>query len=138
MAKKPDRVGGIPRRGFLQLAAGAAAASAFGTVTGCGPSEEGAQVVELKLDELPVGTRVVVLLGELPVEVRRTDSGVFGRSLWCTHMGCAVRWMEDRQVYFCPCHEGVYDSEGKPRSGPPTTSLRDVPVVLEGESILVG
>jgi menaquinol-cytochrome c reductase iron-sulfur subunit len=24
----------------------------------------------------------------------------------CTHLGCRVRWISDRQELFCPCHNG--------------------------------
>src|SRR5205085_1049475 len=36
----------------------------------------------------------------------------------CTHLGCGVRWEEGKKQFHCPCHGGVFDSEGKPVSGP--------------------
>ena len=36
----------------------------------------------------------------------------------CTHLGCGVRWEEEGKRFLCPCHGGVFDSEGNPVSGP--------------------
>ena len=36
----------------------------------------------------------------------------------CTHLACRVRWIADREQFFCPCHNGVFDKEGNVVSGP--------------------
>ena len=41
----------------------------------------------------------------------------------CTHLGCRVRWIEDKQGFYCPCHNGVFDKDGKVVSGPPPRPL---------------
>jgi len=41
----------------------------------------------------------------------------------CTHLGCRVRWIADQQTFFCPCHNGVFDKDGKVVSGPPPRPL---------------
>jgi Rieske Fe-S protein len=41
----------------------------------------------------------------------------------CTHLGCRVRWINDRQEFFCPCHNGVFDQLGAVVSGPPPRPL---------------
>lgn len=41
----------------------------------------------------------------------------------CSHLGCRVRWIEDREEFFCPCHNGVFDRDGKVVSGPPPKPL---------------
>jgi len=37
----------------------------------------------------------------------------------CPHLGCRVHWESQNDRFFCPCHNGAFDSEGKPVSGPP-------------------
>ncbi len=37
----------------------------------------------------------------------------------CPHLGCQVRWEEQNNRFFCPCHSGVFDPSGKAISGPP-------------------
>jgi menaquinol-cytochrome c reductase iron-sulfur subunit len=41
----------------------------------------------------------------------------------CTHLGCRARWIEDQQIFFCPCHNGVFDKNGEVVSGPPPRAL---------------
>ncbi len=41
----------------------------------------------------------------------------------CTHLGCRVRWLAEQKSFFCPCHNGVFDKDGKVVSGPPPRAL---------------
>jgi Rieske Fe-S protein len=41
----------------------------------------------------------------------------------CAHLGCPVRYIQASQVFVCPCHGGVYDSQGKVQGGPPVRPL---------------
>ena len=41
----------------------------------------------------------------------------------CTHLGCPVRWFPQSQLFMCPCHGGVYYSDGSRASGPPPRGL---------------
>jgi len=89
------------------------------------------------LDSLPLGERVRVLHGETPVELIRSVDGVRARSLWCTHYGCEVVWSGEDNAYLCPCHDGVFDAEGRVVSGPPPRSLRRMTVRVENGSVLL-
>ena len=55
----------------------------------------------------------------------------------CTHLGCRVRWISDREEFFCPCHNGVFDKEGKVVSGPPPRPLDRYEVKVEDDQLLV-
>ena len=44
-------------------------------------------------------------------------------SLHCTHLGCPVRWLQDAELFMCPCHGGVYYKDGRVASGPPRHPL---------------
>src|SRR5579875_2688947 len=46
-------------------------------------------------------------------------------SEYCQHLGCPVRWNADAQLFFCPCHGGVYYANGSVAAGPPPPSLRE-------------
>ncbi|MDH5642153.1 MAG: ubiquinol-cytochrome c reductase iron-sulfur subunit, partial [Nitrospira sp.] len=37
----------------------------------------------------------------------------------CPHLGCKVHWQAAQNRFFCPCHNGVFDPEGKATEGPP-------------------
>ncbi len=41
----------------------------------------------------------------------------------CTHLGCPVRWLQDADLFMCPCHGGVYYSDGRVAAGPPPRAL---------------
>ena len=41
----------------------------------------------------------------------------------CTHLGCPVRWIEEKGEILCPCHGGFYDINGKVTGGPPPRDL---------------
>lgn len=41
----------------------------------------------------------------------------------CTHLGCHVRWIADKNEFECPCHNGVYAKDGTVISGPPPHPL---------------
>jgi Rieske Fe-S protein len=41
----------------------------------------------------------------------------------CTHLGCPFNWDEDGSKFVCPCHNGVFDEEGRVLGGPPPRPL---------------
>jgi Rieske Fe-S protein len=56
--------------------------------------------------------------------VRGEDGRMVAYSQVCTHLSCAVVYRPDRNVLFCPCHQGVFSTaEGVPTAGPPTRRL---------------
>ncbi|MGB5660004.1 MAG: ubiquinol-cytochrome c reductase iron-sulfur subunit [Thermoanaerobaculia bacterium] len=124
----------FPRRGLLKVLGGAAGVAAVTQLTGlsgCGPKvAEPPPVAEVPLASLPEGERVRVMMGVTPIEVTRTGDEVTAHSLWCTHLGCEVKWNGERKKYFCPCHEGVYNAKGFPISGPPPRPLDQLQVTV--------
>jgi len=41
----------------------------------------------------------------------------------CAHLGCPVRYIQASAKFVCPCHGGVYDSQGLVLGGPPVRPL---------------
>ena len=66
----------------------------------------------------PTGVRIVI--------ARQADEGVkedfVALSSVCPHLGCQVHWEPHNNRFFCPCHNGVFDPQGKPVSGPPAAA----------------
>lgn len=61
--------------------------------------------------------------------LRREDGEKFiAFSVNCTHLGCPVRWLPDADLFMCPCHGGVFYSDGRVASGPPGRPLFRYPV----------
>jgi len=55
----------------------------------------------------------------------------------CTHLGCTVFWHPEKGLFECPCHAGVFDSDGVPISGPPQRPLKRYPILLRQGKIFV-
>ena len=52
----------------------------------------------------------------------------------CPHLGCRVHWEPQNDRFFCPCHLGTFDPEGRPTGGPPLAAnqaLPDYPLRVE-------
>jgi Rieske Fe-S protein len=77
--------------------------------------------------ESPTGVRVAI--------ARRLTDGAgpapksedfLALSSVCPHLGCRVHWEPHNQRFFCPCHNGVFDAQGKPVSGPPKVAEQEL------------
>ena len=92
-----------------------------------------------QLGDLPDGAaRVVSDLRGVPVQLVREGDRIHALSTVCTHLGCRVHWEADRQRFFCPCHNGIFDRQGRVVSGPPPRPLDRYEVeVLAGAVYLV-
>ena len=62
---------------------------------------------------------------------RRSRDGVAGDfialSSTCPHLGCRVSWRASERCFFCPCHNGYFDSDGHPTGGPPEKAHQALP-----------
>ena len=66
---------------------------------------------------------------------RRRPTDFPGSSSVCPHLGCRVHWEPQNDRFFCPCHLGTFDPEGRPTAGPPLAanqSLPEYPLKVEG------
>lgn len=68
---------------------------------------------------------------------REGESSFTCFSVDCTHLGCPVRWEPEAEMFFCPCHGGVYYSNGDVAAGPPPDPLQQYPVRLNGDVVEV-
>ena len=57
--------------------------------------------------------------------------------LACTHFGCIVKWREEEQDFYCPCHSGRFAPDGTVISGPPPKPLVELKVTQEGGDLFV-
>ncbi len=100
------------------------------------------------LDQFQPGTTTLVAISDptpLPwagvtartaAWVRREQGDRFiAFSVNCTHLGCPVRWLPDADLFMCPCHGGVFYSDGQVASGPPGRRLSQYPVRVHGGAV---
>lgn len=58
----------------------------------------------------------------------------------CPHLGCKVHWEGPSNRFFCPCHNGIFDPNGKAISGPPADakqSLSKYPLKIEKDILYI-
>ncbi len=69
------------------------------------------------------------ITGQTAVWLRRDSESQFvAFAVNCTHLGCPVRWEAGAELFLCPCHGGVYYSDGSVAAGPPPRALNRYPV----------
>jgi len=72
--------------------------------------------------------------------IMRDDTGLRAFSTSCPHLGCKVHWEGDKNEFYCPCHKGIFNSQGTAISGPPADahqSLKKVSVEVDEKSQIV-
>lgn len=96
------------------------------------------QVLSAALADVPDGGSLLSrdLANQKFLLVRNGDQ-IRAFSTTCTHLGCQVFWKPEDKTFICPCHNAVFDGDGKPVLGPPPTPLAQYPVEIRGSSIFV-
>ena len=87
--------------------------------------------------DIPVGKAKEITLGKKPAFVVRLEDGYKVFSGVCTHLGCIVRWEEEKSRFYCPCHQGIFDKSGKVTDGPPPRPLDEYRVEIERNMVFV-
>jgi nitrite reductase/ring-hydroxylating ferredoxin subunit len=116
-------------------AGGAGGRSGNGSAGDSGGSGSGGATVAASA--VPVGGGTI--LKDAEVVVTQPAKGQFKAfSAICTHQGCLVGTVQDRQI-ICPCHGSRFSiTTGKPLSGPATTPLPPKKVSVQGGDVEVG
>jgi Rieske Fe-S protein len=95
-------------------------------------------VLAANASELPPGSGKVFPLGARPAILVHTPNDKWRAfSARCTHLSCTVRYRQDLNMIWCPCHDGRFDLTGKNVGGPPPRPLPEHSVVLKGEEVYV-
>lgn len=76
--------------------------------------------------------------GEIACWVRNVDDHTFQVfAVNCAHLGCPVRWFPQSGLFMCPCHGGVYYSDGSRASGPPERGLFEYVYKVEQGNLMI-
>jgi menaquinol-cytochrome c reductase iron-sulfur subunit len=102
------------------------------------------------LDIFQVGQTVEVTFADpspLPWAGQAANTAVWVRRLGtqnflafavnCTHLGCPVSWQAQANLFLCPCHGGVYYSDGTVAGGPPPRALFQYDTRIQGNSLQI-
>ena len=86
----------------------------------------------------PVVTPADGETANIPCWVRNVDGQKFQVfAINCAHLGCPVRWFPQSGLFMCPCHGGVYYSDGSRASGPPERGLFEYRYKIEQGKLLI-
>ena len=69
--------------------------------------------------------------------IYKDKNNIFAINLHCKHLGCLVNWIEEKEVFLCPCHKSKYDKMGNVIRGPAKESLTRKKVIKKGEEYLI-
>ena len=78
--------------------------------------------------EFPSGLKVTIKrTASADASRPATESDFIALSSVCPHLGCRVHWEAANDRFFCPCHNGEFDPEGKATGGPPKAANQHLP-----------
>ncbi len=146
---KARPAGRLNRRDFLAASGGVAAGAVVASAL---PSAAAAQakdypVIDIAaLDELAPGTEmpfeypdanspaVLVRLQDAAEGGIGPDKSIVAFSLLCTHKGCPLNYLADRQMLVCPCHWSSFDPAkgGRIIIGQASQALPQISLKVEG------
>jgi cytochrome b6-f complex iron-sulfur subunit len=66
------------------------------------------------------------------------DGSLQAFSLVCTHLACTVAWKPEKKEFYCPCHDAIFDAQGRVLSGPPSSPLERWNVQVKNDKVLIG
>jgi Rieske Fe-S protein len=75
--------------------------------------------------------------GKLGFFYKKSDNTTFALKGVCTHMECNVTYKPEVKKFYCACHKGWFDEDGKNIEGPPPKPLEFFDVKIEGEKLIV-
>lgn len=88
--------------------------------------------------DVPVGGAHKVTNSDVAdtVWVTQLQSGQFkALDATCPHQGCAVDFVSASEGFVCPCHQSRFDATGKVVTGPASSDLSPIAVVVDGKDI---
>jgi len=71
------------------------------------------------------------------VIVVNTGSTYIALAQTCTHNGCNIGYNQSSNQFICPCHNGIFDTNGKVVSGPPPAPVKKYTVTKNGNILTI-
>jgi len=97
------------------------------------------ETLTIARDQVPVGGAHFFTFRGHPAVVLQEKAGEFiALTAVCTHLGCIVKWLPEKEEFECPCHGGRFSPAGKVLGGPPPKPLESYPVSVQADSIVIG
>lgn len=101
--------------------------------------EQSTAKLSFTASEIPEGeAKFFEYAGASAVLVRTKGGELVALSAVCTHLGCIVQWVKEKQQFACPCHGGQFATDGTVLGGPPPRPLTRIPITLTEGNITIG
>ena len=88
-----------------------------------------------RVEEFAIGSVNRIVSGRFYIS--HTEDGLLAIYQKCTHLGCAVPWVEAEGQFHCPCHGSLYNKVGEVIGGPAPRPLDIFPVTLQNGEVYV-
>jgi len=89
------------------------------------------------IEDIPPGQALFKNIQKVPFILVNRNGSVRAFSAVCTHLGCLVEWLPQEEKFFCPCHSGYFDADGRNIAGPPPSPLEEYEVEVKDGAIYV-
>lgn len=90
--------------------------------------------LEKRARDIPANSGFVFPFGYRPALLVRGKNGKLKAFFaTCTHLACTVQYDPRSERIVCPCHDGLFDLNGKNIDGPPPSPLTQLMVKVDAE-----
>ena len=132
----------MERRNFLKAATALCGLAITPAIFDSCSKQSNAAVVNMTIDLSNSGYSMLNTVGGSIVKdgvlVMRVNATTFSAiAAACTHEGCTVAYNPASTKVVCPCHNGIYDTNGAVISGPPPSALAKYTVTQSGTILTI-
>ncbi len=75
--------------------------------------------------------------GKVGLFFKTADNRIVALKGVCSHMECNIVYKPERHRFYCPCHKGWFDENGRNVEGPPPKPLEFFDYRVEGGKLIV-
>ena len=75
--------------------------------------------------------------GKVGLILKKTGGAISALKGVCTHMECNITYRPEERKFYCACHKGWFDENGKNIEGPPPKPLEFFEIITSGEKLII-
>jgi Rieske Fe-S protein len=75
--------------------------------------------------------------GKMGLLFKNTGGTISALKGVCTHMECNITYRPEENKFYCACHKGWFDENGKNIEGPPPKPLEFFDITRSGEKLII-
>jgi Rieske Fe-S protein len=85
----------------------------------------------------PNSTKAFAWGGKLGLFFKKADGTLMALKGVCSHMDCNIVYKPEERKFYCSCHKGWFDENGKNIKGPPPKPLEIFEYTVEEDKLIV-